>query len=331
MTTPKPGGGRASDDVPGTDDRTSTDGPSTDGPRTGGQGASDGSSAAGGPSAGRPGAPGGAGTGGGAPDLAAVLELLQTAPPEVRDWLLAQTAGAAGDATTDGAPGEERSAAAGEPEVSPDPAAPGDEPDPMDEDDADDDILTRRAGERATEPGRISRSGRWVIALAVVAGVIFGVWYAGRPAAQGEATGSTTTPTMSSAVSDEEAQARVEELTAVVEADPADTAARLELGVLLFNAGETEQAGEQWLAVTELAPDEQEAWYNLGFYYVSTEPADYDAAGECWERVVEIDPGSELAEVATMHLGGVMGSGETTAPGATSSPGADQTSTSDDR
>lgn len=314
-----PGGGRASDDTPRTDDSTSTD------DRT---------------------------STGGTPDLGVVLELLRTAPPEVRDWLFAQTVGdPEGAATSDDGAGSEDGAGVEEgarsdddtepdaadgtdpeadpapvrePGASPDPAGPDDDPDPMDEDDADDDILTRRAEEH----GKISRSGRWVIALAVVAGVVFGVWYAGRPAAQDEATASTTTPTMSSAVPDEEAEARVEELTAAVEADPEDTSARLELGVLLFNAGQTEAAGEQWLAVTELAPDEQEAWYNLGFYHVSTEPADYDAAGECWARVVEIDPDSELADVASMHLGGVMGSGETTAPGATSSPGGDETSTS---
>lgn len=239
-----------------------------------------------------------------AADGAALLRLLATAPPEVRAWLAEQAAGTAeGEGSAEGA--------AEPPAVRPD-----DDADPTTHEDEDDDVLTRRAtvsGEAAPgAPARRGASLRLLLVVALAAGAVAGVWFAGRPAPDPDAA----TPTLAADVADAEAEARIAELEARLAADPTDVAAHLELGVLLFNAERLEAAGEHWQTATRLAPDEAEAWYNLGFFHASVEPPDYAAARECWERVVAIDPDSELARVAAMHLGGVLADGEDAGEGA---------------
>jgi tetratricopeptide (TPR) repeat protein len=223
-------------------------------------------------------------------DVAAVLRLLATAPPEVRAWL-------AEHATDLGGADEPAAGPATAPTL---PAPATDDVDPTAHEDDEDDILVRRA---PAGPRRRGGSLRLLVVVALAVGAVVGVWLAGRPAGAGP---DETAPTMRADVSDAEATARIAALEARLATDRDDVAAHLELGVLLFNAERVRSAGEHWEAATRLAPDGAEAWYNLGFYHASVEPPDYAAARRCWERVVEIDPGSELARVATMHLGGVL-------------------------
>lgn len=96
--------------------------------------------------------------------------------------------------------------------------------------------------------------------------------------------------------------ARLAELTAQVEREPSHIDARLELGVLLMGSGDVAGAEEQWLAATQLDPERIEPWYNLGFLYLSQQPADTASARDAWQRVLEIDPDFPEADIIRNHM-----------------------------
>lgn len=146
-------------------------------------------------------------------------------------------------------------------------------------------------------------SDKWfkpVVMAAVIAAVVFGVYYIGKPPAAPEQPAAA--PQMGEAASQQVNVARMAELTAQVERDPSDIDARLELGVLLMGAGDPAGAEEQWVAVTELDAERVEAWYNLGFLHLSKQPADDAKAREAWQKVLEIDPDFPQAEVIKNHM-----------------------------
>lgn len=189
------------------------------------------------------------------------------------------------------------------------------------------------AGEAPPPPARPARRSRLVPLLVTLVGVgiIVGVYFMGGTP-QGTASPAAT-PTAAAALLDE---ARVAELKARVEADPADhdamrelgrlyysvgdyaeaatwqrrvveavpddTDARLALGVALFNGGDLSGAEEQWTRAAELDPNQAEVFYNLGFLYLSMDPPDMDKVRAAWNRVIEISPDSALAQTASGHL-----------------------------
>lgn len=169
----------------------------------------------------------------------------------------------------------------------------------------DDDIVAEKVAQRPLS----QRSPRWMIAIAIIAGIVIGVWYAGKPDTTGVAdgsglTGSDAQVTMPGADFAAD-QKRISELNEILSADPANAEAHLELGVLYFNQLELEEAAQQWQMVIALDPDNATAWYNLGFYYLSLSPADMAAAASAWDKVIELDPGSSLADTVRMHLSGL--------------------------
>ncbi len=131
-------------------------------------------------------------------------------------------------------------------------------------------------------------------------------------------------------------QARIDELKAQIEANPQDTDTRMALGELYLDSGlyqdaidvlapildydpdhldallalgvaeynlEQDAAAEaHWLRATEVAPEQPAPWYNLGFLYMSQTPPEYDKAEAAWTKVIELAPGTELAENAQAHL-----------------------------
>ncbi|MDR1808179.1 MAG: hypothetical protein LBR33_09755 [Propionibacteriaceae bacterium] len=204
---------------------------------------------------------------------------------------------------------------------------------------ADDDILQRRR--RAAAPAPAATAGgdrwgaRWLLVAAVVVGVAVGAYLAGRYAAPDS---SSATASESAAASDadlgltdtgltstdtdtaEDATARLAELADILAANPDDTDALLEQGVLLYEAGDLEGAGEAWLRVTAIDPAIAESWYNLGFYYLSTDPVDVDASRAAWEQVVALDPDSDLGTAAASHLEGLASAEVTVWPDASATP-----------
>lgn len=92
-----------------------------------------------------------------------------------------------------------------------------------------------------------------------------------------------------------------------LELSPDDIEVLLMLGVSHYNLNNFDEAEQNWLRVTKLAPDKAEPWYNLGFLYITKTPADEQAANDAWNKVIEIEPDSELAASAKQHLENIVG------------------------
>lgn len=91
-------------------------------------------------------------------------------------------------------------------------------------------------------------------------------------------------------------------LEKILSIDSQDLTARLALGAVLFNIGQPDDAEDHWRQVLAIDPDNLEAHYDLGFLYLSREPADLELAKSEWARVVEIAPDSEIAKSVQQHL-----------------------------
>lgn len=84
---------------------------------------------------------------------------------------------------------------------------------------------------------------------------------------------------------------------------PNDVEVLLMLGVCQYSINDFDSAEQTWLQATKAAPEKAEPWYNLGFLYVAKTPPDYDAARKSWEKVIALEPNSELAASTKDHLG----------------------------
>lgn len=114
--------------------------------------------------------------------------------------------------------------------------------------------------------------------------------------------------------------------------DPNNVHARTDIGTSHFNMGRTEEAKKAWLDALKIDPDDVQLHYNMGFLYANSEPQDLEAAKREWEIVVKLDPTSNLAKTAGVHLQGISeedmtpGAGTPAAgspsPAASTSPGA---------
>ena len=190
----------------------------------------------------------------------------------------------------------------------------------------DDDIVASRK-RKASEP-KAPRKGlsqigfTIVILLVVLIGVAFGSWLANRgnpSAANPSATPTDMQPTDTSSV---DPQVRIMQLQDQIAANPNDTDARLELGVLLFqDASDVAGAGEQWLAVVQIDPNNETGWYDLGFYYLSLDPPDCVSAGDAWNKVMVLDPNGDNASTIMGHMSDLTDVCSTASP----SPGASTT------
>lgn len=154
------------------------------------------------------------------------------------------------------------------------------------------------------------------IVLALIVGVITGIYVAGGSGNSGTLAdaelpeGHPDISQMGSSDTSVMGTGEVEglaELVALVQREPENLDARIDLGVVYFNAGEIEEAGNQWQAVLDADPDNIPALYSMGFYYLSLDPPDESGARETWSRVVELDPDSEEAANATSHLQSLIG------------------------
>jgi cytochrome c-type biogenesis protein CcmH/NrfG len=90
----------------------------------------------------------------------------------------------------------------------------------------------------------------------------------------------------------------------VLAVDPKNQVALLALGAAQFNIGNAAEAKKQWLVAAALYPNLAEVHYDLGFLYMSQTPPDKVNMTREWERVVAIDPNSNLAKTVATHLKG---------------------------
>ncbi len=84
--------------------------------------------------------------------------------------------------------------------------------------------------------------------------------------------------------------------------DPKNITALLSLGAAQYNQGDAVNAEKQWLKVVSIDAKQQEAHYDLGFLYLSQTPTDMAKVRSEWNKVIAIDPTSEIAKTVSTHM-----------------------------
>ena len=102
----------------------------------------------------------------------------------------------------------------------------------------------------------------------------------------------------------------------LVALDPQNIDNLLILGVALYSDSNFDEAEKTWLKAAALDPTSPEPWYNLGFLYLSHDPPDDQRAESAWKRVIDIAPGSDMAQTVGKHLDRL----DTGIPGASPTP-----------
>jgi len=88
----------------------------------------------------------------------------------------------------------------------------------------------------------------------------------------------------------------------VLGVDPKNQVALLSLGAAQFNLGNAAEAKKQWLVAAALYPKNAEVHYDLGFLYLSQTPPDKAQMTAEWQKVIAIDPNSQLAKTVASHI-----------------------------
>lgn len=111
--------------------------------------------------------------------------------------------------------------------------------------------------------------------------------------------------------------------TKLVELDPTNKHALTDLGTAAYNTGDAVNAKIWWEKVLAIDPNDVQTHYNLGFMYANVEPRDLAGAVREWETVLTLDPESQLAQTARVHIDGLKAELAAETPGAagTSEPG----------
>lgn len=165
--------------------------------------------------------------------------------------------------------------------------------------------------ERPDNTTVMPRTAKIVLAAVAAIAVIVGVYQLGVHSGQPDVTAKqeTTTGMPDNTLQDEQAnqmsdvqkEERIAQLEKVLDNDPDDIQAHLELGVLVFDEADPSQAQYHWEKITQIDPTVAQAWYNLGFLYQTLDPPQPDKAQEAWGKVVELEPDSDMAQIVTMH------------------------------
>ena len=100
----------------------------------------------------------------------------------------------------------------------------------------------------------------------------------------------------------------------VLQVEPRNVTALLALGASTFNQGDSTTAERQWLQAVALDPRQAEAHYDLGFLYLSENPPNMAKVRQEWNKVVEIDPNSEIAKTVATHLSSLQTASPSASP-----------------
>jgi cytochrome c-type biogenesis protein CcmH/NrfG len=196
------------------------------------------------------------------------------------------------------------------------------------------------AGARAPRrPSSLRRIAAGALALAVAAGIVLGVYQLGggsKASSQGAGTGEPQKLTRSEEASVaklmSELKANPNDATTLVALGdiyfkardyntaggwmkravavaPGSVTARSALGAAEFNMGDIADARREWLRVIAADRKNVEAYYDLGFLYVSKEPPDMADAKKMWDKVVALAPNSSEAKTIATHLKGLAKEG----------------------
>ena len=82
----------------------------------------------------------------------------------------------------------------------------------------------------------------------------------------------------------------------LVKVTPKDDGAWIAVGAVAFNTGNDARALEAWTKAAKLNPKNAEAYYNLGFWYLTQTPSQQENAMQAWQKVIDLDPTSTFAK-----------------------------------
>ena len=109
--------------------------------------------------------------------------------------------------------------------------------------------------------------------------------------------------------------------TKVTLLEPANVRGFLALGATAFNSADLDAAEVAWREALDIDDKNVEANYDLGFLYFNRQPPDMAKVQEHWNRVVELDPDSEVAQTVKAHLDAIASMVPATpAPGGSPAP-----------
>ncbi len=199
-------------------------------------------------------------------------------------------------------------------------------------------LLDPALAKAARRSSPLRRIAVWALALAVTAGVVIGIYHMGQSKASSQEAGTAEakglTHTEKESVSElmTELKANPNDAATMISlgdiyfkahaynvaggwmkravtAAPGNVTAHLALGAAEFNIGDIADARREWLHVIAADGKNVEAYYDLGFLYVSEEPPDMADAKKVWEKVVTLAPNSSAAKTVATHLKGLSSEG----------------------
>ncbi len=176
-----------------------------------------------------------------------------------------------------------------------------------------------------------------IIAVLVTVGVVFGVYWMGRPTVPDVTSAASASSAASPSAAPTLDQAQLTALTAKVAANPKDVASLqkitdlffaandwtgakaaaqkvldvdptneqglISLGAASYNGGDNASAEKAWKTGIKAHPKNAEMHYDLGFLYMTT--GRNDEMKTEWAKVVALDPNSELAKTVQSQVGSV--------------------------
>ncbi len=91
-------------------------------------------------------------------------------------------------------------------------------------------------------------------------------------------------------------------LDKVLAIDPKNVEALLARGAVSFNTNDLPAAETAWKKVVVIDPKNTEVYYDLGFLYLNQATPDWAGVQREWNKVIELDPTSQLAQTVKSHL-----------------------------
>jgi cytochrome c-type biogenesis protein CcmH/NrfG len=188
-----------------------------------------------------------------------------------------------------------------------------------------------------TSPNQTNRMLLGVIAVLVTVGVVFGVYWAGRPTVPDVSSAASPTASAAPSAAPTVDKAQLATLTEKVKANPKDVQslqkivdlyfagndwpnakasaqkvlavdpkneqAFVSLGAASYNGGDNAAAEKAWKQGLALFPKNPELHYDLGFLYMTN--GDNAKMRTEWAKVVELAPDSDLAKTVQSQVGSV--------------------------
>jgi cytochrome c-type biogenesis protein CcmH/NrfG len=186
-------------------------------------------------------------------------------------------------------------------------------------------------------PSQTNRMLLGVIAVLVTVGVVFGVYWAGRPTVPDVSSAASPTASAAPSAAPTVDKAQLATLTEKVKANPKDVQslqkivdlyfagndwpnakasaqkvlavdpkneqAFVSLGAASYNGGDNAAAEKAWKQGLALFPKNPELHYDLGFLYMTN--GDNAKMRTEWAKVVELAPDSDLAKTVQSQVGSV--------------------------